>query len=70
MYKITSWSEYCGDCSHQMIAHTMWPHPESWDELLKQYKWAPRCSVCQCTKWIPQNNLDRIEYLAQEKGLV
>ena len=69
----------CGDCGHLLVSHTNWAELPI---LNKQgMRWVDRCHVtydgpiklpeqCRCTEWVPKDNLDRIEFLAEKRGLL
>jgi hypothetical protein len=71
-----SWNfSKCGNCDHNQVSHT------NWSSGAKNLVWVKRCKVthdgftilphqCQCKQWVPKDNLDRIEYLAEQRGLL
>ena len=71
--------DLCANCGHLQVSHT------NWDLLplskAPELKWVSRCKVthdgpiklpaqCTCTEWVPKDNLDRIEFLAEKRSLV
>jgi len=72
-----SWNwDICGNCKHHHLSHTNWSEVGS-----GKLEWVERCRVthygpsklekqCSCTEWVPKDNLDLIEFLAEKRNLV
>jgi hypothetical protein len=74
------YSSPCGNCKHGIFSHAEWP--DFIDEIdTDNLIWVARCKVtndgpiklpeqCRCTEWVPKDNLDLVEFLAEKRNLI
>jgi hypothetical protein len=59
--------DYCRVCN---CTHKPWPVHNIWETTQESNMCVSRIVKCKCSEFVPSDNLDYIEWLAEKKGLV
>jgi hypothetical protein len=74
MREFLKWSSPCGDCEHQLVDHietgSYIGTIDANNIPLKFKSEFCGCGRCKCKEWVPKDNLDRIEFLAEKRKLI
>lgn len=63
--RIIEFSKHCGDCHHTHLSHV------EGSRCIASYGTdGEHLLMCGCEEYIPEDNLDYIEWLAKKKGIL
>ena len=62
--RIIEFSKHCRDCKHIRLSHVEGSHCIAANGNQEQF------GLCQCKEFVPEDNLDYIEWLAKKRGLI
>ena len=63
--RIIKFSKHCGRCKHMHLSHIEGGHC-----IAANGTNGEQLVMCKCKEYIPEDNLDFIEWLAQKKGII